>query len=299
MTLYLLETHGKATLAEVHDLSKREMFFSWLEEETNENEFSTLFIQNAHALLGAEERTQKSILKDFHSRMSLFSDPLVRAATKNNDFDFRELRREKISIYIHIPDADKERLTPVLTLFWSQLINAMSSHVPSADEPYGVLALMDEFGNMARIPKLKDGMSFLRSYHIRPVIIVQHLSQITSIYGRDDAKGFLNSKVKVAFALNDIDDATFFSKSMGSKTVYTSSNTISSSNGNNFGSHSRSTSARLHPLMSADEIMQLPKSKAIVLMEGRSPLKINKCYWFKSKYKSLPRSAGLKRKRIY
>ena len=93
----------------------------------------------------------------------------------------------------------------------------MTLHEPSQDEKIRVLALLDEFGNMSRISKLKEGMSFLRSYNIRMVVIVQYLSQITSIYGRDDARGFLNTKVKIAFTLNDAEDAKFFSEALGKR----------------------------------------------------------------------------------
>ena len=41
------------------------------------------------------------------------------------------------------------------------------------------------------------------------VFLVQYLSQITAVYSADDAKGFLNANVKIAFTLNDIDDADF------------------------------------------------------------------------------------------
>ena len=95
----------------------------------------------------------------------------------------------------------------------------MTLHEPGQDEKIPVLALLDEFGNMSRISKLKEGMSFLRSYNIRMVVIVQYLSQITSIYGRDDARGFLNTKVKIAFTLNDAEDAKFFSEALGKKAV--------------------------------------------------------------------------------
>ena len=54
---------------------------------------------------------------------------------------------------------------------------------------------------------------------MRAIVLVQYLSQITSVYGQHDAKAFLNSKVKIAFALNDIDDARFFSESLGKKSV--------------------------------------------------------------------------------
>ena len=271
-------------------VSKQESFFEWLAEEVADHEetFSKHLKQNAYAILGTDEKTQKNILKDFHSRMSLFNDPIVAAATSYNDFDFRELRRKKISIYIHIPDADKERLSPILTLFWAQLINAMSSHEPRNDEPYGVLALMDEFGNMARINKLKDGMSFLRSYHMRCIIIVQYLAQIISIYGRDDAKGFLNSKVKIAFALNDMDDAQFFSRALGTKTVKVSSSSVSTGHGDNPGSRSENINYQSRALMNPDELMQLSDKKAIILIEAKSPIKANKCYWFKEPtYKQL------------
>ncbi|MGC1853951.1 MAG: type IV secretory system conjugative DNA transfer family protein [Candidatus Aquirickettsiella sp.] len=220
LSLYLFEIKGMASLSDIHDLSKQKGFFAWLANEIiDHEEFSKSLKQNAFALLGADEKTQKNILKDFHSRMGLFNDPLVGYATSRNDFDFRELRKKKMSIYIQIPDGDKERLSPILTLFWAQLIHVISEREPQADEPYGVLALMDEFGNMAPINKLKDGLSFLRSYRMRCIIIVQYLAQIYSVYGRYDAKGFLNSKVKVAFALNDREDAKFFSESLGSRTA--------------------------------------------------------------------------------
>lgn len=282
LSLYLLESTGTATLSDIHDLSKQESFFAWLANEViDHEEFSKSLKQNAFALLGADEKTQKNILKDFHSRMGLFNDPLVGYATSKNDFDFRELRKKKMSIYIQIPDGDKERLSPILTLFWAQLIHVISEHEPQADEPYGVLALMDEFGNMARINKLKDGLSFLRSYRMRCIIIVQYLAQIYSIYGRYDAKGFLNSKVKVAFALNDREDAKFFSESLGNKTIKVSSSSVNTSHGEHPGSRSENINFQSRPLMTSDEIMQLSDKKAIILMEARNPIKADKYYWFK------------------
>lgn len=74
---------------------------------------------------------QKNILKDFHARVNLFADPLVRYATSGNDFDLTQIRKQKVSIYLHIPDSDKERLKPLLTLFWTQLINIISKESPT------------------------------------------------------------------------------------------------------------------------------------------------------------------------
>lgn len=282
LSLYLIETNRMPTLEKIHDLSKQSDFFIWLLTQVNENDqiYFKHLKQNAYSLLQTDEKTQKNILKDFHSRLSLFNDPIVGYAASDNDFDFSEIRRKKMSIYIMIPDSDKERLSPLLTLFWVQLINAISAHEPMADEPYSVLALMDEFGNMSRINKLKDGMSFLRSYHMRCIVMVQHLAQISSIYGRYDAKSFFNSKVKIAFALNDIDDAQFISKSLGSKTVKVSSSTVNSGSGDNPGTRSDSTNFQSRPLLAPDEMMRLPSRQAIILMESKNPIKAYKYCWY-------------------
>ena len=205
----------------------------------------------------------------------------MRYATSDNDIDISKLRKEKMTIYVQIPDADKKRLSPVLTLFWAQLIQLLSQREPDVcKEPYSVLALMDEFGNMAKIDKLKDGMSFLRSYRVRCVIIVQYLGQITSIYGQHDAKGFFNSKVKVTFALNDLNDAKFFSESLGKKTVRVRSHSFSSGSGDQGGSTSENYNYQSRALLTPDEIMQFDANKGMILMESRYPIKFKKCYWF-------------------
>jgi len=63
-------------------------------------------------------------------------------------------------------------------------------------------------------------MSFLRTYHLRYLVLVQYLSQITSVYGVNDSNDFLKAKVKVTFTLNDRDDADDFSKALGQKNHY-------------------------------------------------------------------------------
>ena len=271
LAAYLFESSGIATLGEIHDLSKQPDFITWLECVLHEGKIKEkLFVQNAQSLVDTEEKTQKNILKDFHSRMSLFSDPMIRRATENNSFDLRKLRQEKMSVFLNIPEADKHRLKPILTLFWAQLINLLTQEEPDPiKEPLQVLALLDEFGNMAKIDKLRAGVSFLRSYHVRTVIMVQYLSQIVSIYGHHDAKGFLNSKVKIAFTLNDYDDAIYFSKCLGNKTIKVQSRGATTSNRS---SRSTNISLQSKPLMAPDELMKLPYKKMLILLEGHQPI---------------------------
>jgi type IV secretion system protein VirD4 len=281
LALYLFGQDELPTLAAVHDLSKREDFGEWLAFEVEKGDIQNeVFYQNANSLLGADaERTQKNIIKDFHSRMTLFVDPLVREATSENDFDLSRLRKDKMNVYIHIPEGDQKRLQQILTLFWAQLTDIMTRKEPDLkEEPIPVLALMDEFGSMAKIPKLQAAMSFMRSYRIRCIVMVQYLGQIYSVYGRYDSKAFLNAKAKVVFALNDLDDAKYFSALTGNKTVRVVSKTVGSGQAISSGHFSRNHTERGVPLLQPSEVGNLSSNKLLLMREGKSPIIGQKAY---------------------
>ncbi len=282
LAMYLFETKGMATLAEIYDLAKQSNFVGWLTEviETGENSYPDMLLRNALALINANNETRSNILQDFYSRITLFGDPIIQKNTATTDFDIRQIRKQKMSVYIHIPAREKERLSPLLTLFWAQLIDNLTIKEPDImEEPYSVLAIMDEFGSLAKIDKLKNGASFVRSFHIVLMIIVQYIGQVESVYGKTDARSFLNMKIKMAFTLNDIQDAKYFSECIGQTTVRMRSRNISSRHsGSSVGTH---YSEQLRPLMRPEEIMRLPSENAIILVEGHPPIKARKCFYFK------------------
>lgn len=162
-----------------------------------------------------------------------------------------------------------ELLLLVPTLFWAQFINVMASKEPNLKgKPYPVLALLDEFGNMEKIKKLQKAVSFMRSYRIRCIFIVQYLSQIISVYGREDAKAFINSKVRLIHALNDIEDAKFFAGALGQKTIKVKFSSVNSSTGDFGGSRTNNTSYNSRPLRTYFELLKMSRKEEIILLEG-------------------------------
>lgn len=282
--MYLFETSGIATLDSIYKLAKQEDFVGWLADiiEDGRAHFPIPLIHNASALLTADARTRSNILQDFFARITLFGDPIIQKNTRQNDFDLRELRKNPMSVYVHIPEREMERLSPLLTLFWVQLVDCLTVNEPNLDvEPYPVLALMDEFGNLARVDKFRKGLSFLRSYRIVFVIILQYLGQITSVYGRDDSAGFLNTKVKMIFTLTDKEDAKYFSEYLGQTTVKIRARSVSS--GERSRGLSINESEHLRPLLRPEEILRLPSDDALILMEGSYPVRAKKSFWFKDR----------------
>ncbi len=280
--LYCFDMGKRCTLSKVHELARREDFLDWLIYESEARHIKEpLFYQYASSFVQCEEKTRGNILKDFHARIELFADPIICEATNDNDFDIRQLRKQGMSIYLHIPDSEKERLSPIITLFYAQLIALLSQALPDKQqEPKDVLLLLDEFGNMGKIPQLKSGLSFLRSYRIRAIMMVQYLGQIVSVYGQTDAKAFTNCKVKMAFTLNDVDDAQFFAKALGQRTIKVRQRSTSSQQDNYGGSVSHTTQLKDHWLMSPDKLMRLSIDKSIILIEGSYPIHARKKYYF-------------------
>lgn len=281
--LYLFETNGTATLGEIYQLAKQPELIPWLNKIVDEGRglYSKELIDNTASLLNADERTRSNILQDFFARMSLYGDPIIQQNTSKNDFDLRELRKKPMSIYINIPEREIERLSPLLTLFWIQLVDCLTVKEPDHTEPYPVLALLDEFGNLSCIEKFRKGMSFLRSYRIVFVVILQYLGQLTSVYGKEGAKGFLNTKVKMIFTLANQEDAEYFSDYMGQTTVKIKTRSVTG------GEHSRVTineHEHLRPLMRPEEILRMSAKQALIMVEGSYPIRAKKCFWFKNRY---------------
>lgn len=274
LCLYCLENKKELTLGHIYDLSKKDDLISFLIEISALG--SVEIKQCLSSVLSADEKSQANILSDYINRLNLFGDPIIRAYTSKNTFDLSKMRGHNISVYIKINPVDQERLRPLLTLIWSQFLTEMTRSEPNRQD-LKVLALMDEFGNLAKLPMLKSGMSYLRSYKVRAIIIVQYLDQIKSVYGQNDCHAFLNCKTKVCFSLSSYVDAEFFSKLIGNLTVSVKNRS------NSMGKVSISQNKQSRPLMSPDEILRMPKDKCLILIEGENPVMGKKNFYFINK----------------
>ena len=94
----------------------------------------------------------------------------------------------------------------------------------------------------------------------------------------DDAKGFLNAKVKIAFTVNDIDDADFFSRALGQKTMTVTHSGFNSGGSQSGSSYTKNTTVQSQPLMRPESLMTLSNKEAIALLEGSQPVRLKKTY---------------------
>lgn len=283
LALYLLDTKDRpTTLGEMNRLVKQEQFDSWLHHVLTETDcYDPEFYRNGFSYINTHEETRTSILISFSGYLELFDDPIVDAATSASDFDLRTLRSEKITIYIGYTDEDMERLSPILTLFWQQVISAMIKEVPDPiKEPYPLLCLIDEFSSLGRIERLRRSLKLLREYRVRCVLMFQYISQTYERYSHDEAKAFTNIKTKIAYGCDDLSDAEYISKMLGTRTQKMVSRSISNQSNGGFND-SKNISYQAIPLMRPDEIMRLKPSQSLIIRSGSSPIKASQFIWYK------------------
>jgi type IV secretion system protein VirD4 len=290
LVLYLLDhPDKKATLPEVYLLSKQKNFNGWLSDVLeNTTNFDPEFYRNVSSYLSSPEKTRGSILTTFSGYLEIFANPVINAATSDSDFDLRSLRKKRITIYIGFSEHEKELISPLLTLFWQQLISFMTEQVPDEKiEPYPLLCLMEEFSILGRLVNLKSSLKILRGYRVRVLIIIQYLAQTLENYSRAEAEAFKNIKTKIAFSLDSQEDAEYVSRILGPKTKRITSRGHSMSE--NGSSSSKNQQLQAVPLMRPAEIQRLKPNKAIIIKTGHPPVMAKQYRWYKQKsLKNLP-----------
>jgi len=222
--------------------------------------------------------TASSIRKTFTSRLDLFANPLIDAATSGNDFDWRDLRKRPMSIYLGIQPGDLHLLRPLLNLFLEQAISLQTDELPEHNPAlkYQVLMLLDEMTAPGRIPILAQAISYLPGYNVRLLLVIQALSQLREVYGANAADTMMKSlAVRVLYAPKDYAEANEISKELGTTTVRVKSHSqprfgFASGKGQRQGSISSSDQKR--PLLLPQEVKELARDRELLLIEGLRPV---------------------------
>jgi type IV secretion system protein VirD4 len=229
--------------------------------------------------------TASSIRKTFTSRLDLWLNPILDAATAENDFDLRDLRRRRMSIYVAVNPNDLHRLRPILSLFFEQAIGLQTAVLPEHDATlvHQVVMMLDEGPALGLIPILAESISYTPGYNVRVVLVFQAPSQLRHVYGENNAATMLKSLgARIVFTPKDHDDAQAISDDLGFVTIKARSRSRPM-----WGSGSRATrgttvtvSEERRALLLPQEVRELGTEKEIVFVEGLRPVLARKIrYW--------------------
>jgi type IV secretion system protein VirD4 len=229
--------------------------------------------------------TASSIRKTFTSRLDLWLNPILDAATSGNDFDLRRLRRAPMSIYVGVNPDDLHRLRPVLSLFFQQAIGLQTRALPERDPALRcqVMMLLDEFTALGRIPIIAESISYLPGYNVRVVLVIQTLAQLREVYGANAAETMLKSlAVRIVFAPKDFGDAKEISQELGDTTVRVRSwsRPVGQWLERKTRGRSINVSEQRRALLLPQEVKELGAEEALVFYEGLRPIRCRKLRYF-------------------
>jgi type IV secretion system protein VirD4 len=239
-----------------------------------------------HRFCTTSDNTMAGILATFTAPLTIFSNPIVDAATSATEIDLSAVRTRRMSIYVGIPANRLSDAALLVNLFFSQLIHHNTVELPATNPAlkYHCVLFLDEFPAIGRVEILAKAVGFLAGYNLRLVPIIQSLSQLASIYGEKDARTFVtNHACQVIFAPREQQDANEYAQMLGTYTAKALSTGMSQPRGwgqAKQASTSSNLSDHARPLLLPQELKELGPTRQIVTLSNTKPILCDKAFFY-------------------
>ncbi|MFC4765393.1 type IV secretory system conjugative DNA transfer family protein [Dyella koreensis] len=232
-------------------------------------------------LISQADDTFSSIMGSFREPLNMFINPVLDAATSGNDFLLTDVRKKPMTIYIGIQPNKLAESRIIINMFFSQLIKLNTKELPSQNPElaHQCLLLMDEFTAIGRVDILASAVSFIAGYNLRLLPIIQSVSQLEAVYGRDVARTFVtNHALQIVYTPREQRDANDYSEMLGYTTVRRESITRGRE-------VSRSESEERRALMLPQELKAMSGDKEVFFYEGiPHPVLCDKIRYYQDKF---------------
>ncbi|MGN7661248.1 MAG: type IV secretory system conjugative DNA transfer family protein [Anaplasma sp.] len=239
---------------------------------------------NIAAFLQKADKERSGVVSTMNSSLELWANPLIDTTTASSDFNIQDFKKKRITVYVGVTPDNLTRLRPLMQVFYQQATEFLCRSLPSEDEPYGVLFMMDEFPTLGKMEQFQSGIAYFRGYRVRLFLIIQDTEQLKGIYEEAGMNSFLsNSTYRITFAANNIETANLISQLIGNKTVSQESLNRPKFLDLNPASRSLHISDTQRALLLPQEVIMLPKDEQILLIESTYPIKSRKIKYYEDK----------------
>jgi type IV secretion system protein VirD4 len=186
------------------------------------------------------------------------------------------LSSRPVSVYIRLSERDLVSLAPLVRLLWDSLLGEL---ITTYDARSGkgcspVLLLVDEAGRTA-IPSLAKHSTTVVGRGINIVAMVQSLSQLTDVYGREAGQVLRdNCESQLFYPPRDLGTADYLQHRLGVVSGFAQSETIRDGQ-----TAAEGRSEQAIPLLSAQQIMQLPDGDVLLFHRNLPPVRGLRVDW--------------------
>ena len=236
---------------------------------------------NIASFLQKADKERSGVISTLNSKLELWANPLIDTATASSDFNINTFKRNPTTVYVGLTPDNLKRLEPLMQVFYQQATEFLSRQLPTDEDKYGVLFMMDEFPTLGKMEQFKSGIAYFRGYNVRLFLIIQDTEQLKDIYEDAGMNSFLsNSTYRITFSANNVETAELISKMVGNKTVDQVSANKPKFLDLNPGSRSLHVSETQRALLLPQEVMNLDKDMQILLIEASPPIKSKKIKYY-------------------
>ncbi len=229
----------------------------------------------------AAGETAKSIIISCFVRLAPFAIGSVRDMFSDDELELEKIGEEKTALFLVMSDTNRT-FNFIMAMIFYQLFDI---NVKVADANEGshckipIMCILDEMANIGRIPDLDVKIATLRSRWINLVPILQSLSQMDSVYGKEKSATIKsNCDTFVYLGRGDYQTCEEISKMLGKETIKVTSKS-KQKNG-----MSISTQSIARDLLSADELYANPEKfdddECLVMIKLAHPFKDKKFMLF-------------------
>lgn len=224
----------------------------------------------------AAEQTRQSIHVSTTAALRLAADPNIAWLTAAHDPAWpmgrtpaavlQHFTDQPVALFFVIPDEDST-FYPLVSLAVSQLIHTLvdaASAAPSGRLPRRVNFLLDEFGNLPKLPDFDKAINVGRGRGLRFLLAVQSWSQFRAVYGEAGPVIANGCAVTLYLGTNDVSTAQEFSTRAGAATITTESQTAQQT----------TTQSVQRDLFTPDELLRWKAGTVLVLQTGEHPFTV-------------------------
>ncbi|PCI43297.1 MAG: conjugal transfer protein TraG [Alphaproteobacteria bacterium] len=227
--------------------------------------------RTANTFMQKADKERSGVISTAQGHTRFLDSERVQEVTATSDFSFTALKHEITSVYLIIPPHQMAVYKPFMRLMVG-LAQACMTQVKLKTQ-HEVLFLLDEFPSLGKMPV--GGFAYLAGYGVKLWAFTQSIAQLEAVYGKM-AQGILSNCAVTqmwSVAPADVDTAERISRTLGEKTVRTFSRSRSSNlpiaalHKNYSESETRAT----RRLLTADEILCLPKHTMLLMIADSRP----------------------------
>lgn len=245
-----------------------------------------------------------AIVAELNAYMNWLNDPQLRESLRGGDMSLSEMIGGRYPVRLHLsePGDLAAFFAPIIRVFFDVLIT-LKSRAPQAPS---IMLIVDEAALLGRFEALKRAMTFGRGAGIQTFPVLQDLGQLRDAFGPTGPQTFLgNSALQIWFGIQDYESAKYLSDAIGSTSLRYDDPRQQAE-----AAHQRNTQVTdyLHggdpieaarnyhhysevagyhstvrrPLITADEIMAMPRDEMIVILPGHPPIRANRIPYFEN-----------------